>query len=343
MSGLADLLTNRFTLPGRTRRAPRRSSRMTSARRRPARSRVVVRAERAGHRAPARAGRSSAPPSGGRGAAGGRVAAVVPVSADVVVATIVSDLEPADAKGYTDDMRAAVGTIPGAELLVSGQAAIEHDLDPVFAHDLKVGELFIAIPIALLILVFVFGTLALPDAVPLRRGRDPGHARDHLGRRQLHGADDLPAEPRDADRARHRDRLLAARRLSLPRGAALGRRRKRTRSCGRWRRPAARSSSAARAVAIGLALMLFMPLPFMRGFGVGGLDDPARLGRRGADAAAGAPLLPRADRLDRVRLLPRRVTERRDAEHNFWVRLSRWIMRRPVLVAAATVALLIAR
>src|SRR5919106_89612 len=81
-------------------------------------------------------------------------------SFSVVVALIVSNLEPADAKGHTNDMRAAAGEIPATELYVSGQAAIEHDLDPVFANDLKVGELFIAIPIALLILVFVFGTLA---------------------------------------------------------------------------------------------------------------------------------------------------------------------------------------
>src|SRR4029453_12696165 len=90
----------------------------------------------------------------------GQVASVQAVSDSVVSATIVSNLEPADAKGHTDDMRAAAGQIPGATLYVSGQAAIEHDLDPVFAHDLKVRELFIAIPIALLILAFVFGTLA---------------------------------------------------------------------------------------------------------------------------------------------------------------------------------------
>jgi RND superfamily putative drug exporter len=90
----------------------------------------------------------------------GKLAGVQAVSDSVVTATIVSNLEPADAKGHTDDMRAAAGEIPGAQVYVSGQAAIEHDLDPVFSHDLKVGELFIAIPIALLILAFVFGTLA---------------------------------------------------------------------------------------------------------------------------------------------------------------------------------------
>ena len=47
----------------------------------------------------------------------------------------------------------------GAEVLLTGQAAIEHDLDPVFAEDLLRGEM-IAIPIAFLILVFTFGTLA---------------------------------------------------------------------------------------------------------------------------------------------------------------------------------------
>ena len=56
-------------------------------------------------------------------------------------------------------MRAALGTIAGAEVYLTGQAAIEHDLDPVFAEDLLQGEL-IAVPIALLILVFTFGTLA---------------------------------------------------------------------------------------------------------------------------------------------------------------------------------------
>src|SRR5918995_309806 len=68
--------------------------------------------------------------------------------------------QPGSAERLLPDVRAAAGEIPGTELYVSGQAAIEHDLDPVFANDLKVGELFIAIPIALLILVFVFGTLA---------------------------------------------------------------------------------------------------------------------------------------------------------------------------------------
>ena len=57
-------------------------------------------------------------------------------------------------------MREAAGDIPGAALYVTGQSAIESDLEPVQNRDLFVGEVLIAIPIALVILVFVFGTLA---------------------------------------------------------------------------------------------------------------------------------------------------------------------------------------
>src|SRR5262249_2891254 len=95
----------------------------------------------------------------------GKVAGVAVLSPSLVSAAVGSNLEPADAKGHTEDIRRAIGRLPDGQTYVSGQAAIEHDLDPVFAHDLRVGELEIAIPIALLILIFVFGTLAF--LVPL--------------------------------------------------------------------------------------------------------------------------------------------------------------------------------
>ncbi len=95
------------------------------------------------------------------------------------------------------------------------------------------------------------------------------------------------------------------------------------------------------AVGIGLALMLFMPLPFMRGFGIGGLAIPV------VSIVAAITLLPVllyliTGPLDRVRLLPKRITERREAEENFWVKLARAIMRRPVWFAVGTTALLLA-
>ena len=95
------------------------------------------------------------------------------------------------------------------------------------------------------------------------------------------------------------------------------------------------------AVAVGLSLLLFMPLPFMRGFGVC-LAIPL------VSVVCALTFLPvllyyLGDRLDRVRLVPRRLLERRaDEEHNMWARLARTIMRRPVLVAVAAIVLLLA-
>ena len=94
------------------------------------------------------------------------------------------------------------------------------------------------------------------------------------------------------------------------------------------------------AVAIGLAVMFFMPLPFMRGFGFG-LFIPV------VSVVCALTLLPvllhfLGAKLDRVHLVPARIVERRDAEENFWWRLSRSIMRRPVIFAAGATALLLA-
>ena len=102
------------------------------------------------------------------------------------------------------------------------------------------------------------------------------------------------AEPGRADRARAGDRLLAARRLAVPRGARPRDGRRTRRSSRRWRPPAAPSSSPGLAVAIGLGLLLLMPIPFIRGLGLGGLPRPARGDRRRRDAPAGAPLAARA-------------------------------------------------
>jgi len=95
------------------------------------------------------------------------------------------------------------------------------------------------------------------------------------------------------------------------------------------------------AVAIGLALLLFMPLPFIRGFGVGGLIIPV------VSVLAAVTLLPAilsllGQRLDRVRLLPTSWLEHRaDHERGFWAVLARWIMRHPKLGAGTTAAFLI--
>ena len=46
----------------------------------------------------------------------------------------------------------------GPRILVTGDAALGADINPVLAHALKVGELYLAVPVALLILLLVFAT-----------------------------------------------------------------------------------------------------------------------------------------------------------------------------------------
>jgi RND superfamily putative drug exporter len=74
-------------------------------------------------------------------AAEGTVAAVRPVSERVVAAEIVSRLDPMEADEHTAAMRAAAGTVPGTETWLTGDPAIRADMEPVFAEDLKIGEL----------------------------------------------------------------------------------------------------------------------------------------------------------------------------------------------------------
>ena len=95
-------------------------------------------------------------------------------------------------------------------------------------------------------------------------------------------------------------------------------------------------------VAIGLALLVFMPLPFMRSMGVGGLLVPL------VSITASATLLPAmlammGRGVNRFRIIPRRVLERRAAAETTgaWHRLAMAIMRRPIpfFVGAAGVML----
>jgi putative drug exporter of the RND superfamily len=339
MSGLSDLLTNRFSLPGTdTDRAeniledhfgqkttgsfsivvqgtPGSAERLIPV--------VRERAERAADELPT-----------------GRLAGVQAASGSVVTATIVSNLEPADAKGYTDDMRAAAGEIPGTELYVSGQAAIEHDLDPVFNHDLKIGELFIAIPIALVILAFVFGTAAFLIPFMFSAAAIPAtlaiiwifahfmELTTYLQNLVMLIGLGIAIDYSLLVVYRYREEL---RRGSSKEDALV-------RTMQTAGRAVVFSGSA---VGIGLALMLFMPLPFMRGFGIGGFAIPI------VSVLCALTLLPvllyfLGARLDRWRLVPKRVLERRDSEYSLWMRLARAIQRRPVVFATGTAALLLA-
>jgi putative drug exporter of the RND superfamily len=339
MSGLTDLLTNRFTLPGTDTDRTEKILEQHFGQKTTGSFSLVVKgtpgsADRLVPVVRERAARAAAElPTG-------KLAGVQVVSDSVVSATIVSNLEPADAKGYTDDMRAAAGKIPGAEVYVSGQAAIEHDLDPVFAHDLKVGELYIAIPIAVIILAFVFGTAAfvLPllfagFAIPTTLSIIWIFAHFMELTTYLQNLVMLIGLGIAIDYSllvvyRYREELLGGK----SKEDAL------VRTMQTAGRAVVFSGSA---VGIGLALMLFMPLPFMRGFGIGGFAIPI------VSVLCALTLLPvllyfLGAKLDRVRLVPKRILARRDSEYNFWMRLARAIQRRPAMFAAGTAAVLLA-
>jgi uncharacterized membrane protein YdfJ with MMPL/SSD domain len=58
----------------------------------------------------------------------------------IVFATVATTFELQEAKHYTDALRGALGRQPGPRAYVTGQPAIQHDLDPIFAADLRRGE-----------------------------------------------------------------------------------------------------------------------------------------------------------------------------------------------------------
>jgi RND superfamily putative drug exporter len=339
-SGLNDLLTNRFVLPGAESERAGDILKEHFGQQPEGSFTVVVKGKPGSAQtllAPTRA-------AAGRAAAAldtGKVAVVRPVSGDVVSASIVSQLQPADAKGYTKAMREAAGEIPGATLYITGQSAIESDLEPVQNHDLFVGEVLIAIPIALVILVFVFGTLSflLPFmlaafAIPVTLACVWVFANFMTLSTYLTNMVTLIGLGIAIDYS-----LLMVYRYREERRTGLAREDAVARTMETAGRAVVFSGTA---VAIGLALMLFMPLPFMRGFGIAGLLIPL------VSVLAATTLLPvllywLEDRLDRVRLVPRGVIERReDVDRGFWARLAGTIMRRPLAFALGTVAVLLA-
>jgi uncharacterized membrane protein YdfJ with MMPL/SSD domain len=64
---------------------------------------------------------------------------LVPAGRNIVYGDIVSTLSLAKAKGYTDDLYRALPHGGGVQSYVTGQAAIQHDLDPIFSKDLRKG------------------------------------------------------------------------------------------------------------------------------------------------------------------------------------------------------------
>jgi RND superfamily putative drug exporter len=269
----------------------------------------------------------------------GKPRPLTPGGPHLLYGDIVSTLSIADAKGYTDDILRALPHGNGVTPFVTGQAAIQHDLDPIFDEDLRNGELFIAVPIALLILLVVFGlswavtipllfaactimgtlgavyvfahyiTMAtyvtnLVQLIGLGIAVDYSLLIVYRFREELHRT-----ESKDDAIVRT---MATAGRAVLFSGAT---------------------------VAIGLALLLFMPSPFMRSMGIGGFLIPL------VSIAAAVTLQPALLSLYGRKGVRRAAVVRRardSGRRGYWERLAAAIMRRPIAFLAGGAALLVA-
>lgn len=240
----------------------------------------------------------------------------------VLYIQIQTSLQSADAKNRTPAMRRAIGQLPGAKTYLTGFPALAYDEQPIYNQDLSHGE-EIAVPIALVVLVFMFGTLGavivpimfalatLPTTLGLvwviaHLGSMAQYVTNIITliglaiaidysmlvvfrfREELNRGEDVPTALVTT--------MQTAGRATLFSGAT---------------------------VAIGLALLLLMPLPFMRSMGAGGVLIPL------VSMAASATFLPAllsllGTRVNRLRLVPRSLLERRaSGAPGMWSRLAR--------------------
>ncbi|MDP9244986.1 MAG: MMPL family transporter, partial [Chloroflexota bacterium] len=91
-------------------------------------------------------------------------------------------------------------------------------------------------------------------------------------------------------------------------------------------------------VAVGLLSMAALPLPLIRSVGIGGMLIPA------VSVLAAITLLPAllavlGERINSVRVMPKRLVDRGHPEDGGWGRWARFVLRRPVAVAAVGLAI----
>jgi len=93
-------------------------------------------------------------------------------------------------------------------------------------------------------------------------------------------------------------------------------------------------------VAIGLLALVVLPLPLIRSMGIAGMLIPA------VSVLASITLLPAmlamlGPRINSVRVMPRRLFDRGTPEQGAWGRWARFVLRRPVVVAAAGIGIVL--
>jgi uncharacterized membrane protein YdfJ with MMPL/SSD domain len=273
---------------------------------------------------------------------GGKAGPLLPAAQGVVYAQISTPLENQDASKITPDVRSAIGDVGGVETYLSGYPAINHDTEDIFNEDLARGE-SIAVPIALLVVAFMFGTLggvAVPvvfAAVTIPTALGLVWVIAHVMDMAIYVTNivaliglaiavdySMLVVFRFREELAHTEDVHDALRTTM---ATAGR----------------ATLFSGGTVAVGLALLVFMPLPFMRSMGVGGLLVPL------VSIVASATLLPAllsvmGRRINRLRFIPRRILERRAARETqgAWHRLATAIMRRPLLFFLAAAGLMLA-
>jgi putative drug exporter of the RND superfamily len=273
-----------------------------------------------------------------KGAKAGPLLQAAPHVAYVQIAT---PLENADAANKTPSLRRAIGAVAGATTYVTGYPAVNHDIEPIYNEDIARGER-IAVPIAVLVMAFMFGTLA-GIAVPLVFALITipatlgvvwvfAHFMDMaiyiqnivtlIGVAIAIDYSMLVVFRYREELERHDDPHDALERTMATAGRA--------------------TLFSGMTVAIGLALLILMPVPFMQSMGVGGVVLPL------IAIAASATLLPAllavmGRRINRFRVIPRGLLQARaQGRRGVWTRLARSIMRRPILYLVASAGLMLA-
>ena len=358
-SGLNDLLSNRFDIPDTESTAVLEVLQKDFGQRGDSTFVLVVQADDGAKATPALVKETTAAAQRAADALGSATVGLVQTSDDLAFASIGTTLEPGDAQVRVPAMREAIGSVPGATTYLSGQTAINRDLQPIVNEDLIRGEL-IAIPIAIIVLLFIFGTI-ISTFVPLAFALATVPTTLGIVWIAAHEIDmaiyvtnlvtligiGIAIDYSLLVVYRFREEMLAIQRRKLG-GAGDARAVRLTREEVREALDPTMEYAghavvfSGLTVAVGLAGLILLPLPFIRSMGVGGMVIPL------ISIFAAVTLLPALLSifgvwLGRIRVVPVRVLESRmDGDSGFWVRLSTSIMRRPWPFLVVGSALLIA-
>jgi RND superfamily putative drug exporter len=240
-----------------------------------------------------------------------------------------------EATAYTSRLRTALRDSSGPRAYLTGQPAIQRDLDPILASDLRRGTV-IAVALALVVLVAVLGptvAVLLPFVLAACTSAVALIAIDGLARAIpmisfVRNVVELIALGLAVDYS-----LFAVCRFreELERGLPV------ERAVVRTVATAGRSVLfSGLAAALGLALLSLVPVPFVRSLGIAGTLVPL------AAVAAALTLQPVLLVLLGRRALSRSALKRArtDSDGRFWLRLSGAITRRPVRFLVVGTALL---